>query len=42
MQAIRRARNGLSSLMLLDVDLLKALGRPDPKLYGICPHMSRS
>jgi hypothetical protein len=32
--SLKRMRNGLSRLLLLDVDLLKTLGRPDPKKYG--------
>ena len=34
-QSLTRMRNGLSRLLLLDVDLLKTLGRPDPKKYAV-------
>ena len=33
-QSLTRVRNALSHLLLLDVDVLKTLGRPDPKKYG--------
>jgi hypothetical protein len=31
---LKRARNSLSTFLLLDVDLLHQLGRPDPKRFG--------